>query len=157
MRHILFTSLVLLANMVLAQETPPTTPPAPVPAPVDPVMGHWEVVSRSCSSGAPVRDNFLVGRDSIMLSFFNGQYDGKTQVGPCTIWVTGNYTTKDNTLRVFNLSGASNCQPQPTFSPITNFFSVNDKELRIYMSTNGYGSSCPAGDMLESVFAHVGQ
>lgn len=152
MRHILFTSLVLLANMVLAQEAPPT-----VPAPVDPVAGHWEIVSRSCSSGAAVRDNFIVGRDSIMLSFFGGQYDGKTQVGPCTIWVTGNYQTKDNALRVFNLSGASNCQPQPIFSPITNFFSVNEKELRIYMSVNGYGSSCPNGDMLESVFAHVGQ
>jgi hypothetical protein len=92
-----------------------------------------------------------------MLSFFNGQYDGKTQVGGCTIWVTGKYTTQDHTLRVFNVSGASNCQPQPNFSSVTNFFDVEGNQLKIYISSNQFNSSCPAGDMLESVYNRIGQ
>lgn len=117
----------------------------------DPVQGHWTLSTRTCSDGKPTHDDFIVGRDSISVEFVNGKYDGKTQIGNCHYWVTGKYETRGHMLRVFNVTGATNCQ-QTVFNDSSLFFVVEDGLLKLYSGPFSPSGPCSRGEMLESAF-----
>lgn len=119
---------------------------------VDPVRGHWVIESRVCSSGVPAHDGFEVGRDDLTMNMIDGKYDTHTQVRNCHYWTTGSYGVQGNMLRVFNVTGASNCTNQAPAREGTVIFSSVDGKLKLYTGPFGPGGSCPGRDLLESTF-----
>jgi len=141
----------IIAILVLSVFAQAQTQPVPVPV-EDPVRGHWVIESRVCSSGVEPRDAFIIGKDELTVSFFNGKYDTHTRIERCNYWATGDYNTQGNMLRVFNVTGGSNCTTQqPAREGSVVFNSVNGK-LKLFMGPYGYGGSCPSRDLLESTF-----
>jgi hypothetical protein len=141
-------SVLLFSLSVFADDSQPQ----PI-TPADPVRGHWSVESRNCSSGAPARDAFIVGRDEMNLSFFDGRYDAYTRIGLCNYWTTGHYQVTNNMLRVFDAVGGSNCTNQPVPREASVLFSTDAAgKLHIYSGPFGAGGTCPRTDILDSTF-----
>jgi hypothetical protein len=139
-----FISMLVLSLSAFAQN-----PPEPTPV-VDPIRGHWMVESRNCSSGAPVRDSFAIGRDELKLSFFDGRYDAYTRMGQCNYWTTGRYQVNGNMLRVFDAVGGSNCTNQPVPRQSSVLFSLEGGKLHVYTGPFNYGGACPQSDILDT-------
>jgi len=139
---VVFAFLFLFSAFAYADSTPV----------VDPVRGNWTIESRICSSGAPVRDAFWIGRDELTLSLFDGKYETHTRINGCHYWATGFYNVQGSMLRVYGVTGASNCTHQPPAREGTVMFNSVDGKLKIYTGPFGPGGSCPARDLLEATF-----
>jgi hypothetical protein len=144
-----FMSLLLpvlfFANSAMADDGGPDLDPGAV------VEGKWKLVDRSCSSGYPVRDNFIFGRDQMTIEFNHHRYSAKTRIDYCTYWADGNYDVSDDVVFFSNIRGASDCggyRPAPRQSVR---YEVVGDELRFFARVGSPGP-CPYGDFLENVF-----
>lgn len=144
-------AFLMLPLLAFADGGENPNPDQPV-RPADPIEGKWVLKSRRCSSGLPVRDGFIDGRDMSVLTFYHGNYDGHTRVGGCHYWVSGHYNHNGDMLTVFDLVGASNCNNQPPASRDSAMIRLNENTLKIYSQPMQQGGACPARDILEIEF-----
>lgn len=145
MMKVILSVLMVVSQVVFADS-------GATPAPIDPVRGHWSMESRICSSGLPPRDGFVIGRDEFTMSFFDGNYDAHSRIAQCNYWTTGSYRTQGSMLRVFNVSGGSNCPYQVPAREGSVVFNSVDGKLKLTFGPYGYGGTCPQSDLLEVTF-----
>ena len=117
-----------------------------------PIEGNWTLTDRSCNSGARPHDGFVLDRDSWQISFNQGRYDSSREIMDCSYWSRGDYRARGNVLELDHLVGASNCTNQVPYPHVSVFFTLAEDVLKIYTNNNTYDSTCPIGDVLESVF-----
>lgn len=114
--------------------------------------GRWVLADRSCSSGHPPMDDFIIGRDHYEIRVTGRRFQSYLRQHHCEQWVEGTVTRDRRAIRFFVHRAHSTCPTQ--FPREYNYtYQLQDGYLSIYAGPFYQPGSCGHGEYLESVFS----
>lgn len=118
------------------------------------ILGEWQVVSRSCSSGMPVRDGFVPGRDTVEISFREDSFRTFTDVAGCVVNSSGYYEQNGHYLTLDIRKQTSTCRGNLFNARMTYRYAVRGNQLRVDMGPVD-GGACPYGDIFSVYYSRL--
>lgn len=114
--------------------------------------GTWEIQNRYCYSGAPVRDAFVPGRDTMELTFRKTEFRSFSDVQGCVGYSAGDYEVRGGRITMFIHKQISTCSRDRFVGSATYPFDLRAGRLTVSIGPVGYGGPCPQGDTLAVVY-----
>lgn len=125
---------------------------APIADSSEAIKSTWEIKNRYCYSGAPVRDNFVMGRDTMELTFRDKSFRSFSDVQGCIGYSAGDYEINGQQITMFIDKQISTCSRERFVGVVTYPFQLTKDRLTITLGPIGYGGPCPQGDSLAVVY-----
>lgn len=119
------------------------------------IEGNWEIQNRYCYSGAPVRDAFVPGRDTMELMFRNGEFRSFSDVQGCIGYSAGDYEVRRGQITLHIMKQVSTCSPDRFRGTVVNPYQLRGNRLTVTVGPIGYGGPCPQGDSLAVVYRRL--
>lgn len=117
--------------------------------------GTWELSSRFCYSGAPVRDPFLFGRDTMELTFRGQDFRSFSDVNNCVNYAKGKFAIRGRQLVIDVMKQVNSCNGDRRTGRVMYPFEIQDDFLTIHLGVVGYGGPCPQGDSFAVVYQRL--
>lgn len=114
--------------------------------------GNWEIQNRYCYSGAPVRDAFVFGRDTMELNFGKSSFRSFSDVQGCISHSRGVYELRRGNIIVDIDRSVSSCSPNGFVGTAVNAFTLRAHRLTVTVGPFNNGGSCPRGDSMGLVY-----
>lgn len=144
--------IALLATLSLSAFAAPLPPDEEDVVKPLTLEGQWEIQNRYCYSGAPVRDAFVPGRDTMELSFRKNEFRSFSDVQGCIGYSAGDYDVRRGHLTMYIQKQVSTCSRDRFVGSATYPIELRPNRLTVTIGPIGYGGPCPQGDSLAVVY-----
>lgn len=110
------------------------------------LTGVWQLAERVCSSGAPVLDQFLPGRDVVEMTFQKNSFRAFSDINGCLVNSSGYYEVRGPYLTMDIIRQVSSCSRDRGTGRQTYNFTQRGDDLRVDIGPVN-GGPCPSGDI----------